>query len=149
MPSLSNSEDVAMPPQRRCHAGTRHEPRNGKVVVASESTYRGHVSPVQVSLPFFTTPLSCCRARLSKIFPFPPHPTAQTGSCFMSDTPCEDVCGDGICAGDDTCVVRLGGALARFKSCCRKSFVDRNIKTRCYQSNQTRKHVYRAVLGAP
>ena len=33
------------------------------------------------------------------------YPNAQTGSCFMSDSTCDNVCGDGICTGLDTCEV--------------------------------------------
>eukprot|EP00752_Nemacystus_decipiens_P018377 g16486.t1 len=29
--------------------------------------------------------------------------SSLTGSCFMSDSTCDNVCGDGICAGTDTC----------------------------------------------
>lgn len=43
---------------------------------------------------------------------FPASLTAQTGSCFMSEGTCDNVCGDGICAGTDTCEVRVKNSLS-------------------------------------
>lgn len=44
--------------------------------------------------------------RMIHLLPASPSPTPmQTGSCFMSGSTCDPLCGDGICSGTDTCEV--------------------------------------------